>query len=95
MSSDLLARKTTHFLLWRRRQTTPPPQLVIGRLQPGNPPTFVDQHRSSLQPSPSRPDVWEIPADQCELVEGQVSHYWFDATDSNSLQALSSSPCLY
>jgi pullulanase len=83
MSSDLLARKTTHFMLWRPRQTTPPPQLVIGRLQPGNPPTFVDQHRFPLQPSPSRPDLWEIPADQCGLIQGQVYHYFFEVTDSN------------
>src|SRR5262245_50948642 len=81
--ADLLRRKSTHFVLWRPRKPDPPPRLVIGRLQPGNPPTFVAEQQFELRPSPAHGDLWEIPAAACNLADGGVYHYWFEITDSN------------
>jgi pullulanase len=83
MVPDLLHRKTTHFVLWRPRVTDPPPQLVIGQFQSGNPPTLAEERRIALRPSPGTPDLWEIAAGDCQLVDGTVYHYWFEVQDSN------------
>jgi 1,4-alpha-glucan branching enzyme len=83
MAAALLLRKATHFVLWRPRQTEPPPRLIIGKLQSGNPPTFIDVRRFDLQPSTQGSDLWEIPLASCFLTDGEVYHYWFEVTDSN------------
>lgn len=80
---DLLQRKKTHFLLWRPKNQDPTPQLVIGKLNPGNPPTFLDGQQFDLQPSPNHPGLWELPALNCNLINGEVYHYWFSVKDSN------------
>ena len=83
IQSDLLNRKETHFVLWRPRHTTSPPQLVIGKLRSGNPPTFVSEERFDLQASANKPDHWEIAASQCNLTDGEVYHYWFAVQDAS------------
>jgi len=83
MSSDLLLRKATHFVLWRPCKHNPAPRLVIGKLRHGNPPSFIEQNRFDLQPSIEHSDRWEIPASDCNLSEGIVYHYWFEVTNSN------------
>lgn len=83
MNSDLLRRKTTHFVLWRPRMTTPPPELVIGKLQHGNPPAFVQEQRFPLHQAAVSPDLWEREATSCRLIDGEIYHYWFEVTDSN------------
>jgi pullulanase len=83
MSSDLLRQKETHFLLWRPGIPDPAPKLVIGKFIPGNPPTFANQLVFDLQPSTDRPDTWEIPAAACNLIDGEVYHYWFEVNDTN------------
>jgi pullulanase len=82
-TADLLQRKTTHFVLWRPHHTDPPPALVIGKLQPGNPPAFVDEQQFNLSPATDAPDRWEIAASACDLTDGQVYHYWFEVNDSS------------
>jgi pullulanase len=82
-TAHLLQRKTTHFVLWRPHHTDPPPKLVIGRLQPGNPPEFVDEQQLELSPAPDASDRWEIAAASCNLEDGQVYHYWFEVNDSS------------
>ena len=77
MRVDLLQRKRTHFLLWRPAVTNPPPALVIGAFRAGNPPSFEQLNRFDLAPSPMSPDLWEVPAAACSLVDGRVYHYWF------------------
>jgi hypothetical protein len=81
MSSNLLDRKASHFVLWRPRHMSPPPRLVIGKLKTGNPPTFVDGHSLALEASPTGADLWEIPAAACGLTDGDVYHYWFEVTE--------------
>ncbi|HET7019722.1 MAG TPA: alpha-amylase family glycosyl hydrolase [Xanthobacteraceae bacterium] len=83
MRFDLLQRKRTHFLLWRPAVTNPPPALVIGTFRTGNPPSFEGLNRFDLAPSPISPDVWEVSAAACSLVDGRVYHYWFEVTNAN------------
>jgi 1,4-alpha-glucan branching enzyme len=83
MSSDLLQRKATHFVLWRPRITAPAPTLVVGRLEHGNPPDFVEEGRFDLRPSAVSTDLWEVSAAECHLIDGRVYHYWFEVNDSN------------
>ena len=83
MVSDLLQRKVTHFVLWRPRLINPAPTLVLGKLQHGNPPNFVGAQRFDLRPSPLSPDLWEIPAVECNLADGEIYHYWIEVNDSN------------
>ena len=83
MRFDLLQRKRTHFLLWRPAVTNPPPALVIGTFRAGNPPSFEQVNRFDLAPSPMSPDLWEVSAAACSLVDGRVYHYWFEVTNAN------------
>ena len=80
----LFEAKRKAFVLWRPQQTTPAPRLTIGRFQPGNPPTLADRRSLALERSTAFPDVWQIDAGACGLVEGQTYHYWFEVTDSGS-----------
>ncbi len=81
--ADLLERKATGFLLWRPRVASPPPAVVIGRLVPGNPPSFALEKKIDFQVSRAAPDLWEVPARGLGLADGAVYHYWFEVTDSN------------
>ena len=83
MKADIITRKETHFVLWRVASTTPPPQLVIGQLQLGAPVVFVGEQRFALQQAAGNPDLWVIPAGNCNLVDEQVYHYWFEVTDAH------------
>jgi 1,4-alpha-glucan branching enzyme len=87
MVADLLARKATHFVLWRPRRTAPPPRLVIGQLRHGNPPAFLEHGRFDLHTSGPHADLWEIAAADCDLQDGEVYHYWFEVTDSDPARA--------
>jgi pullulanase len=84
ITADVLKRKRTHFVLWRPNASTAPPTLVIGRLQPGNPPTFIGPKRFSLTAVAGAPGLWEVAAADCQLQEGQVYHYWFEVDDTSA-----------
>src|SRR4051794_21148013 len=80
---DLLTRRQTAFVLWRPGVQDPPPHLVIGTLQPGNPPAFAEQARLDMRQVADNPDLWELPAANCGLQDGTIYHYWFEVTDSD------------
>ncbi|MEV0614553.1 alpha-amylase family glycosyl hydrolase [Nonomuraea sp. NPDC050404] len=77
---DVLSRRESAFLLWRPAVADPAPRLVIGRFQPGNPPSLADERAIALVPE--TPDLWTVAAASCELADGQVYHYWYEVTDS-------------
>src|SRR6516162_2109379 len=79
-TADLLARKESAFVIWRVGNINPPPMLVIGQLQVGNPFALVNEHRFTLQPVAGFPDLFEIPAANCNLTHGQLYHYWFEVS---------------
>jgi pullulanase len=83
MLPDLLRRKQTHFVLWRPRETDPPPAVVLGTFQNGNPPSFAEHRRAPLRRAAGFPDLWEVAAAECGLLDGQVYHYWFEVADSD------------
>jgi pullulanase len=78
----LLRRKRTHFVLLHPRNMQPAPQVLIGIFQAGNPPSLSSQQAFDLKNSPVSSDVWEIKAADCNLVDGQIYHYWFRLRDS-------------
>jgi 1,4-alpha-glucan branching enzyme len=88
MNVDLLTRRQTKFVLWRPKNTTTPPKLVIGQLQPGNPPSLVNEQTFTLTAADEHPDFWEVPASACELTEGAIYHYWFEIDDSDEEKGL-------
>jgi 1,4-alpha-glucan branching enzyme len=83
MTADLLARKTTAFVLWRVGNPEPSPALIIGQLRLANPITLADERTIPLRRVPGFDDLWEIPAADCRLTDGQVYHYWFEVSVSH------------
>jgi 1,4-alpha-glucan branching enzyme len=71
------------FILWRPRVTEVAPRLVIGRFQPGNPPTLGDRQSFELTKAEGYSDLWGVSAAACRLREGEVYHYWFEVSDSS------------
>jgi pullulanase len=100
MSIALLSRKQTHFVLWRPAHEEPTPALYIGTIKPDRSSSEANSNRSDtnlfaefreipLQRSPQCPSLWEIAADACGLVNGQVYCYWFKVRDSNPYDPIS------
>lgn len=79
--SQFLIHKKTHFALWRPRFTDPQPALFIGQLLSPGSVDFNQFKAYPLQQSPSFPDLWEIEASACGLIDGQVYYYWFKVSD--------------
>src|SRR5688572_8130402 len=50
--SNILTRRQTHFVLWCPAVTAREPELIIGQLQNGNPPTFNKLARKVLHRAP-------------------------------------------
>jgi pullulanase len=84
MRVDLFKRKQTHFVLWR--VATSEPSLYIGKRN-GN---FQE---IPLQRSPQFPELWEVAAQDCQLVENQVYHYWFKVVSNNPYEGKHSRYC--
>lgn len=84
---DLLTRKESSFVLWQCGPQAVAPQLVIGKLQPGNPPAFTGGQRFPLSPDTVLPDLWTLDASACLLGENEVYHYWFEVEDTHPKRA--------
>src|SRR5262245_62150264 len=85
-TANILERRKTHFLLWRPSNGGAAPELIIGKLQEGNPPTFapVPQQPFKLKPVQGADGLWAIAAADCQLTDGGIYHYWFRVEDSRS-----------
>jgi pullulanase len=81
MTFDLFTRKQTHFVLWRPAHIDPKPTLYIGKIS--NRPGSSDYREIPLHQSSQFPDLWEIAAQACGLVDHQAYAYWFGVRDSN------------
>jgi pullulanase len=84
INADILNRRTTRFVLWAPRPQNLPPQLVIGRLRNGNPPSLEHVRRVALAGAAGSSGLFEINAAACGLQPGLVYHYWFEIDDSRS-----------
>jgi 1,4-alpha-glucan branching enzyme len=82
-----LERRQTHFVLWRPTADAIAPQLVIGTFNAGPPASLAGEQQFPLRRAPGADDLWEIPATECDLQEGQVYHYWFVTLDTNAYRA--------
>ncbi len=82
VTTDILSRRAAQFALWCPRPQSVAPQLVIGRLQPGNPPTFVGLPSLPLAPAAGAQDLFVIDSAACGLQAGTVYCYWFEVDDS-------------
>jgi pullulanase len=85
--SDILARRRTRFVLWCPSSVASPPELIIGQLQNGNPPTFKLLARKTLQQAAGNVGtaggLFELDASVLGLSEGQTYHYWFEVQDTS------------
>jgi pullulanase len=84
--SDLLTRRQTHFVLWCPTTPVNPPELIIGQIQNGNPPTFKKLTRKTLQQVNSADgpveSLWALDASTLGLTDGASYHYWFEADNT-------------
>src|SRR5437879_2632145 len=83
LAADLLARRSSHFLLWRPTQSLIPPHLILGTFQPGNPPTLANTRRLPMTLAPGVHGLWQIAAADCGLADGDIVHYWFELEDTH------------
>src|SRR5262245_54445303 len=81
--SNILTRRRTHFVLWCPATVAHPPELIIGQLQNGNPPTFTQRARRTLQPAAVGGGLFELDAGVLGLTDGQMYHYWFEVDDTS------------
>ncbi len=84
ISADILSRRTTRFVLWAPATQSQAPQLVIGQLVPGNPPTLQNPKRVPLAQVGGTTGLWDVAGSACGLVDGHVYHYWIEVDDSRS-----------
>ena len=71
MIPDLLRRRQTHFVLWRPGCVDPAPTLVLG-LFSSLYPTPAGLREIPLGPDPDFPDLWQVAAADCGLINGEV-----------------------
>jgi glycosidase len=80
--SDLLQRRKNGFTLWLPQETANPPTVVVGQFVEGAPPSVALLPNSPLAMSQTAPGLWKLPASRCNLVDGEVYHYWFEIDDA-------------
>jgi pullulanase len=83
LSADLLARRASHFLLWRPNQSVTPPVLIAGKFKAGNPPELAGARPFPMKPAPDVSGLWQIAAVDCGFADGDIIHYWFEVDDTN------------
>jgi pullulanase len=83
LAADLLARRSSHFLLWRPNNSLAAPVLIFGKFQAGNPPTLAGERRLTMKAAPGVSGLWQIAAADCGLADGDIIHYWFEVEDTH------------
>jgi pullulanase len=94
MPADLLERKKTHFVLWRPGVTSPSPALYLSTLEASSASLRPFKEIALIQ-SERFPDLWEIAAKDCGLVDRQVYFYWFKVYNTDPYDVASSDQVLY
>lgn len=95
MSIDLLNRKKSHFVLWRPAATQPAPTLYIGSADSQNLEQLTNLKEYPLHQSQDFPELWEVAAKECNLVEGQVYFYWFKIRNSDPYDPANTNQIMY
>jgi 1,4-alpha-glucan branching enzyme len=86
VGADILIRRADRFVAWLPPAQSQVPVLVIGRLQPGNPPT-IQVARVPMPAVAGLSGLYEVPASLCGLTAGVAYHYWIEVDDSRSSAA--------
>jgi pullulanase len=85
--SDILTRRQTRFVVWCPATVASPPELIVGQLLNGNPPTFKQLARKALHAAAGSvgtvEGLFELDATALDLTEGQIYHYWFEVEDTS------------
>jgi hypothetical protein len=80
--SDILARRENHFVLWCPAPPANPPELIVGQIRNGNPPTFQQIARQAMQQAMNTngaiEGLWHLKAGTLGLAEGKTYHFWFE-----------------
>jgi len=85
VETDILLRRRQNFVLWSPRAQSQAPALIIGTLVPGNPPSVANVQRFALSAAAGvATGLWQIAAEDCELEDGALYHYWLEVDDSRS-----------
>jgi pullulanase len=84
ISCDILERRADRFVLWCPRPQSATPQLMLGELLPGNPPSVANVRRLPLKAVADLAGLFEVPAAECGLRDGTTYHYWFEVDDSRA-----------
>lgn len=84
VTADILERRLGAFTIWSPRNQQQVPRLIIGQLQPGNPPTIRNVRMLDCPLVAGVDGLWARSAADCGLTDGQVYHYWFEVDDSRS-----------
>ena len=82
-TTDLLKRKKTSFVLWRPGDPTFTPALFIGNFQTASAELFDNFREIPLRQSAQFPDLWDLPASEAGLTDGDVYFYWFKVRDTD------------
>jgi hypothetical protein len=84
--SNILDRRQTHFVLWCPTEPANAPALVIGRIRNGNPATFQELTRQTLQRAANAAGpiagLWHLAANSLGLTDGETYHYWYEVDNT-------------
>jgi 1,4-alpha-glucan branching enzyme len=58
------------------------PQLIVAQLRSANPAELANEKQFTMTPAVGVTGLWEIAARDCQLISGQVYHYWFEVEDT-------------
>ncbi|MEC4805510.1 MAG: DUF3459 domain-containing protein [Jaaginema sp. PMC 1079.18] len=83
MIPKIFIEKQTNFVLWRSGVTKPAPRLFIGVIDSKNADIYHNFREIPLKRSLQFPELWQIAAAECELLDNQVYWYWFKVPDTN------------
>jgi pullulanase len=94
VSTDLFQRKQTHFVLWRPGVVNPVPSIHLCTLEADSTSLTPFKEMELIQ-SEAFPDLWEIAAKDCYLIDGQVYFYWFKVRNTEPYDIASAHQVLY
>ena len=93
--NNILTRRQTHFVLWCPAAPVHTPELIIGQIQNGNPPTFQQLTRQAMQQvinaGGAVEGLWALEASTLGLIDGETYHYWFEVDNRSPGQHRSDS----
>jgi 1,4-alpha-glucan branching enzyme len=82
MTIDLLERRRRAFVLWRPAHDEPAPRLLIGLAPRRKGETVAGLREIPLARDARHPELWQVPAAECGLLDGRVYFYWFKVRGS-------------